>query len=82
MPGGAQYFSLLDLKDAFFFILHSDSHTFLPLNGRNLIPWKHLDSASWGLSGEPPSLWKCISKRTGGSQPVYGVQGSSMLMTC
>ena len=37
MPGGAHYFSLLDLKDAFFFILlHSDSHTFLPLNGRNL----------------------------------------------
>lgn len=54
----------------FFVPLHPDSQTFLPLNGGNLIPWKHLDSASLGLSGEPPCPWKCISKRTYGTEPV------------
>ena len=54
----------------FFVPLHPDSHTFLPLNGGNLIPWKHLDSASLRLSLEPPSLWKCISKRTDVTGPV------------
>lgn len=70
MPGGAQYFSLLDLKDACSLSPFIQTQTFLPLNGGNLIPWKHLDSASLGLSGEPPCPWKCISKRTYGTEPV------------
>lgn len=63
MPGGAQYFSLLDLKGCMFFVpLHPDSQTFLPLNGGNLIPWKHLDSASWGFLESPHVLGNVLAK--------------------
>ena len=39
VPGNIQYFSVLDLKDAFFSILYIQTlNTFLPLNGGTLTP--------------------------------------------
>ena len=69
-----QCFSVLNLKDAFFPVITSIQalNDILPLNGRALTPWKipstH-DSISAGFWGQPPSVWKCISK---GMEPWEG----------
>lgn len=62
VSGSAQYFSVMDLKYAFFCIpLHPDSQYLFAFEWRDPDPLE-VTQYTAGFSGQPPSFWKCVAR--------------------
>jgi hypothetical protein len=67
VPSKAQYYSMLDLKDAFFYIpLHPDSQTLFGWRPHQSLTTADTDGIASGLQRQPPHFWGCPNQRLTG----------------